>query len=327
LRLTIGALLERAKSLGLTARPTIGRGRASRRERPKSQVLLDESFLHRLERVNLIARRGARANTVGEHQSRRRAASIEFADYRRYVSGDDLRRIDWNVYGRLNSLFLKLTEAKEDVAVHLLLDTSQSMDWGNPSKLLYARQLVAALGYLALARFDAVTVATFSDQLHERFPLARGKNQALALLGFLNDIAVGGQTDLDASLATYTSTRLEPGIAVVVSDLLCDDGQHTAIARLLRAGLDVTVIHLVHAEERHPTVGGELELVDSESGEIVEITVGQEAIRGYRERFDEWSETLRRSLAAMSTSYVLVDTSIPLESLLLHELRQRRLVR
>ena len=327
MRLSIEGILERARSLGISERPTARRTRTGRRVRTSSQVLLDEAFFRRLERLNLMARRGARANTIGEHQSRRRAASVEFADYRHYVSGDDLRRVDWNVYGRLNSLYLKLTEAAENVAVHLLLDTSQSMDWGEPSKLLYGRQLVAALGYLALARFDAVTVAAFSDQLHERYPITRGKNQALSLLNFLNDLSVGGHTDLDASIATYTATRLEPGIAVVVSDLLSADGQHIAVARLLRAGLEVTVVHLLHAEELHPTVGGELELVDSESGEIVEITVGQEAIRGYEERLREWADALRRAFATMSVNYILVDTSTPLETLLLHDLRQRRLVR
>jgi uncharacterized protein (DUF58 family) len=324
-RLTFGRILDRARTLGVRDLPTPSR--AGRRGRPSSQVLLDEGFLRRLERLNLISRRGARANTIGEHQSRRRAASLEFADYRHYVSGDDLRRVDWNVYGRLNSLYLKLTEASENVAVHLLLDTSQSMDWGQPSKLLYGRQLVAALGYLALARFDAVTAAAFSDELHERYPLTRGKNQVLSLLSFLNDLSVGGQTDLDASIATYTATRLEPGIAVLVSDLLSADGQQNAVARLLRAGLDVTVIHLLHSEEIHPTVGGELELVDSETGEIVEITVGQEAVRGYEERLHEWADSLRSAFLAMSVNYVLVDTGTPLESLLLHDLRQRRLVR
>lgn len=327
MRLTIGGILDRARSLGLRAQSTARRVRPSRRARPSSQVLLDEAFLRRLERLNLMARRGARANTIGEHQSRRRAASLEFADYRHYVSGDDLRRIDWNVYGRLNSLYLKLTEATENVAVHLLLDTSQSMDWGEPSKLLYGRQLVAALGYLALARFDAVTAAAFSDQLHERYPITRGKNQALSFLNFLNNLSIGGQTDLDASFATYTATRLEPGIAVVVSDLLSADGQQAAITRLLRAGLDVTVVHLLHAEELRPTVGGELELVDSESGEIVEITVGQEAIRGYEERLRDWADGLRSAFASISVNYVLVDTATPLENLLLHDLRQRRLVR
>ncbi len=327
MRLTIGGILDRAKSLGLSAQSAARKVRPSRRSRTSDQVLLDEAFLRRLERLNLMARRGARANTIGEHQSRRRAASLEFADYRHYVSGDDLRRVDWNVYGRLNSLYLKLTEAAENVAVHLLLDTSQSMDWGEPSKLLYGRQLVAALGYLALARFDAVTAVAFSDQVHERFPITRGKNQALSFLNFLNNLSIGGQTDLDASMATYTASRLEPGIAVVVSDLLSADGQQSAVTRLLRAGLDVTVIHLLHAEELRPTVGGELELVDSESGEIVEITVGQEAIRGYEERLREWADRLRNDFASISVNYVLVDTSVPLESLLLHDLRQRRLVR
>lgn len=290
-------------------------------------MLLDESFLRRLERLNLLTRQATRTGVVGEHRSRRRAASLEFADYRRYVTGDDLRRIDWNVYGRLGNLFLKLTEAKEDVSLHLLLDCSQSMNWGTPSKLLYARQLVAALGYLALARFDAITVATFSDRLHERLPLTRGKGQAMSLLNFLNAVEVGGSTDLDASLASYCAGPVRHGVAVLVSDLLTTTGHQEGVDRLLRAGLDVTVVHLLHLHELHPEVTGEMELVDIETGEVIEITVGQEAIRGYEERVATWCQNLKQTFTARGVSYVLADTSIPLESLVLQHLRQRRLVR
>jgi uncharacterized protein (DUF58 family) len=289
--------------------------------------LLDESFLRRLERLNLMARRATRSGMVGEHRSQRRAASLEFADYRHYVAGDDLRRIDWNVYGRLDNLFLKLTEAKEDITLHLLLDCSQSMNWGQPSKLLYARQVVAALGYLALSRFDAITVATFSDGLHERFPMTRGKGQALALLDFLNSVQVGGTTDLDAAMTTYCAGTVRSGIAVVVSDLLAPIGQQAGIQRLLRSGLEVTVAHVLHAHELHPELTGELELVDVETGEIVEITVGQEAIRSYEERIANWCGSLKETFASHGVAYVLADTSIPLESLVLQHLRQRRLVR
>lgn len=320
-------MLARARSYGFGVRRLAGRGWSGRRVRPDAEVLLDEAFLRRLERLNLLARRATQTGAVGEHRSRRRAASLEFADYRHYVAGDDLRRIDWNVYGRLDNLFLKLTEAKEDIALHLLLDCSQSMNWGQPSKLLYARQLVAALGYLALARFDAITVATFSDGLHERFPLTRGKGQALALLNFLNEVRVGGTTDFDAGLAGYCAGTLRSGIAVVVSDLLAPDGQQAGIERLLRAGLEVTVVHVLHTQELHPDLAGELELVDVETGEIVEITVGQEAIRSYEERVSDWCRSLKESFAARGVAYVQADTSIPLESLVLQHLRERRLVR
>ena len=327
MKLSVSSILARARAYGLGVRRLSRRAWSGRRVRPDSQVLLDETFLRRLERLNLLTRQATRTGTVGEHRSRRRAASLEFADYRRYVVGDDIRRIDWNVYSRLGSLFLKLTEAKEDVALHLLLDCSQSMNWGQPSKLLYARQLVAALGYLALSRFDAITVATFSDRLHERFPLSRGKRQALALLSFLNEVQVGGTTDLDSSMASYCSGNLRSGIAVVVSDLLATTGQQAGVQRLLRAGLEVTVVHLLHAHELHPELTGELELVDVETGEIVEITVGQEAIRSYEERLAAWCDSLKESFSAHGVSYVLVDTSMPLESLVLQHLRQRRLVR
>ena len=335
LALPLTTLLTRARRYGLGAGQLTRRALSGRRTKLDEEVLLDEVFLRRLERLNLLARQATRTGGVGEHRSRRRAASLEFADYRRYVAGDDLRRIDWNVYGRTGNLFLKLTEAKEDVILHLLVDSSQSMNWGKPNKLLYARQIVAALGYLALARFDAVTVATFGDRLRERLPLTRGKGQALALLGFLNNITVGGTTDLDSSLGSYAAGRSRGGVAVVVSDLLCEEGRDDrpnsqrllGIQRLLQTGLEVTVVHVLDPHELRPDLSGELELVDAETGDLVEITVGEEALRAYEERVVAWCQSIKDALASFGVTYILADSSVPLESLMLSELRQRRLVR
>ncbi|MBI2941255.1 MAG: DUF58 domain-containing protein [Chloroflexi bacterium] len=295
--------------------------------RAGEQSLVDEAFLRRLERLVILARNMSSTGLIGEHRSRRRATSFEFADYRRYVAGDDLRRIDWNAYGRLEGLFLKLTEAKEDLPIHLLLDCSRSMNWGSPNKFVYAKQLVAALGYLALSRFDAVTVATFGERLYDRFPMVRGKHQALSLLSFLDNLAVGEHTDLGSSMMAYCSTNRRRGLAILVSDLHTRDGHEPGLIQLLQSGLEPHVLHLVDPQELAPRVKGEAEIFDLESGEVVELLVGPEVIRQYQERFDSWCGDVKAFCHQRDISYLRVDTSIPLEQLILKDMRQARVVR
>ena len=290
-------------------------------------TLVDEAFLRRLERLVILARKFSATGLIGEHRSRRKATSFEFADYRRYVAGDDIRRIDWNAYGRLEGLFVKLTEAKEDLPVHLLLDCSRSMNWGQPNKFFYARQLAAALGYLALARFDAVTVATFGERLYDRFPLVRGRRQALSLLTFLDNLAVGNETDLGASMRQYCSTVQRRGLAILISDLHARDGYEDGINQLIQTGLEPHVLHLVDRRELTPDFNGEVEIVDLESGEVVELTVGLDAIRQYQRRFNSWCDDVRAFCHQRDVAYLRVETTTTLEQLILKEMRQKKVVR
>ncbi len=254
--------------------------------------LLQESFVRRLERLNLLSRGLMAQGVAGEHRSRRHAGSAEFSDYRRYVPGDDFRRIDWNAYARLDGLFLKLTEAKVEMPVHLLLDCSESMNWGSPNKLGFARRLAAAIGYLALARFDAVAGASFSDELYERFPLVRGKGQTMRLLSVLDHAPVGGVTRLERSMVQYCANATRGGIAFLISDLVSEDDWQAGIVQLLRQGIDVVVVHVLAPQELEPTVDGEVELVDAESGDVVELVVGEAARRTYAARAREWCDAV-----------------------------------
>jgi len=185
--------------------------------------LLQQSFLHRLERLNLMTRGVVAQGLAGEHRSRRRASSVEFADFRKYVPGDDFRQIDWNAFARLDGLFLRQTEAKEDMTVHLLVDCSESMNWGQPSKLGFARRLAAALGFMALSRFDSVTAACFAGSLSARLPLVRGKAQILRLLTYLDRAEVGGVTHLERAVREYCAGPVRGGVAFLISDLLSED--------------------------------------------------------------------------------------------------------
>ena len=288
--------------------------------------LLDEDLLRRLERLTLLSGSTKEAALIGEHRSWRRASSFEFADHRRYVAGDDYRRIDWNVYGRLDGLFLKLNEAREDIPIHILLDCSKSMDCGEPHKLTYAKKLVASLAYLALSRFDSVSVVSFSDRLHQRYPMVKGKSQTVNLLDFLNGVEVGTTTRLLPSIVDYSHMYRHAGLMVIISDFLTSEDLEEGIAVLTKSGYDVQVVHLLAADELDPIVTGELELLDSESGEIVEITVGPNVIVQYKERVSEWMDEVENRFKSLGVRYVAGHSGVPLEHLIMNTMRQKGLV-
>ena len=309
---------------GRTGRPVLPRTNAALAVAPG---LVDESFVHRLERLNLLTRGLVSQGVAGEHRSRRYASSAEFADFRKYVPGDDFRRIDWNAYARSNNLFLKLTEAKEDVAVHVLVDSSQSMNWGSPNKLRFARQVGAALGYLALSRFDSVTGASFAETVVEPIPKLRGKNQAMRFLGHLDRAPVGVTTRLDFSMAQYCGGGASGGLAFLISDLMTEDDYEQGIVRLIREGMDVVVVHVLAPEELDPSVDGEIELIDAESGEIVELVVGEDARRAYVERVERWCGEIEEFCHRSEVRYLRLDSATELEQVFLDHMRRRRIVR
>jgi uncharacterized protein (DUF58 family) len=289
--------------------------------------LVEESFVRRLERLSLITRGLASQGIAGEHRSRRHAGSAEFSDYRPYTPGDDFRRIDWNAYARLDGLFLKQTEAKVEVPIHLLVDCSQSMNWGIPNKLGFARRLAGAIGYLSLARFDAVTVTTFSDDLHERFPLTRGKAQALRMLAHLDRAPIGPSTRLEFAMRRYCESGGVAGVAFLLTDLVSEDNWQQGIVQLLGRGLEVVVIHVVSPQESTPDVEGEVELVDAETGDVVEVVVGEQARRTYQRRAQEWFDEVDEFCRRSEVRYLRLETTLELEDIFLSVMRQRRIVR
>src|SRR5215510_13966801 len=157
-------------------------------------------FLAQLERLSLLSRRTFRGSVKGERRSPRRGHSVEFADYRAYGVGDDLRYVDWNIYGRLDRLHVKLFVDEEDLCLHLLVDASASMEFGSPSKLQYALRIAGALGFVGLVSHERVGIGIVRDRATEGWPPARGRNQVVALLDFLTDVTPGGPTRLSEAL-------------------------------------------------------------------------------------------------------------------------------
>ncbi len=307
---------------------------------PSTPPLFDEPFLRKLERLSLLSRRAMAGQLQGERRSPKRGQSVEFADFRPYAPGDDFRRIDWNAYARLERFFLKLFIEEEDLTVHILVDTSRSMDWGQPNKLWYALRAAGALGYIALAGLDRVTVTALGMEEWKNGKLRywaphRGKQQAFALFQFLSTLGAGGMVDLRSTLAHYAAQTHQPGPLLILSDLLDPTPQSSTLppfqspswADGLRAlaarGFEITVLHLLSPDEVHPELAGDLKLVDVESGGEVELTADYDLLERYRRGLAAWREELGRFCGARGIHYVPVETSLPFEQLLFAVLRSR----
>lgn len=285
------------------------------------QTVFTPEFLAQLERLSLASRRVFRGRVRGERRSPRRGHSVEFCDYRAYGVGDDLRYVDWNIYGRLDRLHVKLFVDEEDLCQHLLVDASASMDFGNPTKFEYAAKLAAALGFIGLVNLERVGVGILKERGGEGWTPARGRNQFGPLVEFLARVKPDGATRLNDAIANYARRSREPGLAVVISDLLDPVGFESGIRALLERRFDVHVVHLLDPQEVNPEFGGDLRLIDSETGEPREITVDGEAIRAYRERLHQFLERVEAFCRTHELGYHRVITDTPAEEFVLTQLK------
>jgi len=282
-------------------------------------------FLAQLERLSLLSRRTFRGSIKGERRSPRRGHSVEFADYRAYGHGDDLRYVDWNIYARLDRLHVKLFVDEEDLCLHLLVDASASMGFGAPSKLHYATRLAGALGFVGLVNFERVGLGILRERVSEGWPPTRGRSHVLPMMDFLAAVEPGGGTSLDDGLANYAQRARDPGLVVVISDLLDRAGYERGIRALLERRFEVHVAHLVDPEEMNPTLGGDLRLIDSETGEVRDLTADGEALRAYRERLRRFLERAETFCRMHEIGYHRVITDTPVEAFVVAQLRGRML--
>src|SRR5262249_50872205 len=250
------------------------------------QPLLEPRFLARLEQLELVSRKIFLGRMKGERLSKRKGQSVEFADYRNYVIGDDLRFLDWNLFARLDRLFIRLFMEEEDLHFYVLLDNSLSMDFGSPSKLRYAKQIAAALGFVGLVNMDRVVIEAFNDRLTQSMPAPRGRRSLWRLFDFLNKIEPAGPSDLKRALKSFSIKCSGKGIVVVLSDFMDKGGYEDALRYLLARQLDIYVIQVLSQEEIDPDLTGDLKLVDVEDADAAEITVNGPLLRRYNENLN-----------------------------------------
>jgi uncharacterized protein (DUF58 family) len=288
-------------------------------------TLFDEAFLRRLETLELASRRLTAGRMKGERRSLRRGQSVEFADYRNYTAGDDLRQLDWNVYARLEKLFIKLFVEEEDVTVHVLVDASASMDFGNPNKLDFARRAGAALAYLGLAHLDRVSVAFLGDGRATTLRPLRGKARVFEVFGFLSAPRPERLTGLAAAAREYAGRLRGRGPMILISDLM-DPGYLDALRDLAGTRCQLSVLHVLAPEEVEPEVASDARLVDRETSQSIDVSGDDDLVDRYRSRLAEWQEEIGGFVSRRGGSYVAVPSDLDLADLLFDVLRRRRVL-
>ena len=245
---------------------------------------IDEEFLKKLENLRIAAKKGLMGLDQGEHRAVQMGEGLEFLDYRKYNPGDDLRYVDWSVYGRLDKLFIKLFHAEKNQTIHILLDMSRSMGWGESPKYIHAKKIAAAVGYISLSNLDKVGVAAFSDRIHRINPPTRSRRRYFEILDFLRTLEPGGRTRINKCLTEYASIRSDPGILLIITDLFDEEGIEEGMTTLRARNFDIHLIHLLDHEELYWSERGNLRLRESETGEEKQIYIDGPLLELYREK-------------------------------------------
>ena len=299
--------------------------------------LIDSHLMARLDHLDVVSRKIFNGRVQGERRSKRRGQSVEFADFRPYVAGDDLRFVVWNIYGRLDRLFLKIFLEEEDLSLIVAVDASASMHWGDPPKFDYARRLAMALGYIGLVNQNRVTLAAFGGLDDDggaaglqRLANLRGRRRTHEAGKWLLNLRPGGGDEFEEAMKSMALARQGRGVMIVLSDFLQKNGYEKGLRYVAGRGYDVFVMQILSPQEIDPRahgLSGDLKLVDLEDEDAAEVTVNGAVIRGYRQRLDTWCGGLRYFCIRRSIMHTMVDTSTDLDALLLDYLRRRGLLR
>jgi hypothetical protein len=328
---------------------------SQRTARPhRIEDLLDARLMARLDKFDVRTQKVFPGKLLGERRSKRRGQSVEFEDFRNYVPGDDLRHIDWNVYARLDRLFVKVFLEEEDLSVQIALDASASMDTGTPNKLAFAAQLAMALGYIGLVKNNRVGLTIFGKPggwgedgkgwVH--LPEQRGRQKVQRVGRFLLDQAWGERTsgtiatgrpgidgDVSGALTAIARTRIGKGVMIILSDFLAEDGYQRGLKALAAAGgYDTYCLQILSPGELEPEkeaggiIAGDLRLTDVESGRAAEVTVTAPIIKRYKERLAAYVEGLNRFCLAHEMNHSMVRTDVRVETLVFETLRKRGVI-
>lgn len=313
--------------------------------RPKSiDDLLTPELASRLGQLDITSRKVFSGKLKGERRSKRRGESVEFADHRPYVVGDDLRHIDWNIFGRLDRLFLKLFLEEEDLSLHIVIDCSLSMDAGEPHKFLFAQRLAASLAYIGLVNLNRVAISAIG----ERAPMTvdgadganeptqglvssmrdmRGKRRLQDLAAYLCTLEPSGGTKFTDACKRIAITRRGRGVMVVLSDFFVKEGYETGLRLLKGHGYDLFALQIVSPQEVEPTLGGDLRLKDLEDGDTAEVTITAPLLKKYKQIFTAYSNRLHEFCAQRDIVHMTVKSDTAVDQFVLEYLRRRGLLR
>jgi uncharacterized protein (DUF58 family) len=292
--------------------------------------LLDSALMSKLDQVDILSRKIFAGKLQGERRSKKRGISVEFADYRHYVHGDDLRFVDWNIYARLDKLFLKMFIEEEDLSLQIAIDTSASMNWGNPSKFVFSQRLAMALGYIGLANHNRVTLYAFDSGGFKPLPNLRGRRRTQEMGKWILDLEPGGAGSFNEAMRSIALARQGKGVMVILSDFMFKDTYEKGLRYLSGGGYDTFCLQVLSPEEIDPAnhgMAGDLRLTDIEDEDTAEVTVSAALLKRYKENLNAYCGKLRDFCIRRGMMHMTLDTSTNMTTLILDYLRKRGLLK
>lgn len=292
----------------------------------KKSELLDSEFMHRLDQLDVMSRKLLAGKMKGERRSKRRGQSVEFADFRNYVVGDDLRFIDWNIYGRLDRLFLKLFLEEEDLSLYVLVDVSKSCDYGEPNKALYLKKVAAALGYIGLVNYNRVSIVAMSQGVVAESGAMRGRKRVAGMLDFISKLEPTGASHFTESCRRFALAHRQKGVCVVLSDFFIKEGFTEGLKYIASGRYDLFAVQVLSPQEIDPTLQGDLKLRDLEDDDMAEVSITQGLIKQYKANLNSYCVSLKEYLSRRGATYLFSSTAVPFDKLVMNYLRQRGLL-
>jgi uncharacterized protein (DUF58 family) len=292
---------------------------------PQSTRFIDPHTLTRIASLELVARIVVEGFISGLHRSPHLGFSVNFAEYRTYRAGDDIRKIDWKVYGRTDRLFVKEYEGETNTAIHLILDCSRSMDYRNKGirKLEYGQFLAASLGYFAFKQRDAVGFISYDSDIIDYIPARTSIGHLNTVLHAIERARPGERTDFYKTLVNVSDRLRRRGIVVVISDLLDDPGKvMSGLRHLACRGNDVIVLQILDPAEIHFDFSDAARFVDMETRAemyVIPDYLRQEYRKVLAGQISEYEKECRRD----RMDFALIETSSPLDKALFNYLARR----
>jgi len=292
----------------------------------KNSLLLDPTFMARLDQLDVISRKLLAGKMKGERRSKRRGQSVEFADYRNYVIGDDLRFIDWNIYARLDRLFLKLFLEEEDLAVYVLVDVSKSCDYGVPNKALYLKKVAAALGYVALVNYNRVNIVAMADGIVAETGPMRGRRNVSRMIDFCAKLEPTGTSLFGTAGKRFALANRQKGVLIVLSDFFDKSGYEHGLRYLAGGKYDLFCVQVLSPQEIEPDLQGDLKLKDMEDDDLAEVSITGPLIKQYKANLNAYCLGLKEYVTRRGGTYLFTSTAVPFDTLVLNYLRERGLL-
>ena len=286
--------------------------------------MFDSAFLKKLEFLSLVSRRIFQGQLLANRRARQLGSGIEFADHRHYNYGDDLRYLDWNIYARFGSELIRRFEEEKDLHIYFLLDCSKSMSAGTPNKFDYARKVTAALAYIALADLDRICVVAFADKIYQIFPTIRGKQHILNLIRFLESLkTVGNTTNLATSMTEFVRRKQHIGLAVMIGDFFDPNGFKSGLDVLRYHNYEPHIIQIHDRLEADPEMLGDRQLHDVENSEVHEVTISEDLIRRYKQKFSSFLSEIKRYGIDNGLNCMISSTAVPFDEMILQMLTKQ----